>query len=646
MATIFVFLLLSAIFTAEAQLGQSNIVKPGSLLTPTTNSTWLSSSGLYAFGFYKQGSGYAVGIFVAGIPQKTVVWTANRDNPPVPTNVILNFTIDGRLVLQSPQGIVTSIANSPGGATSASMLDSGNFVLYNSDNKTIWQSFEHPTDTLLPSQHLSAGEVLYSSVSDSDQSTGLFRLIMQLDGWLAWYPIGTPYTIDYGYMSYGVAGEGNDVTLNLVDDGHLYLANGTGTIIVNLNSGNSTKGVVLYLLRIDADGILRLYSHNIGQNGSWSITWFAPDDKCAPKGLCGLNGFCVLIDQDFGCNCLPGFAFVNQSTKSLGCERNFTAESCKEASVTYTMEAVTNTVWENDNFSVLLSSTQETCKEACLGDCNCEAALFKDGECKKQRLPLRFGRRLQSDSNVALIKVGISTPTLDRIGPKESKKEVRVDILIISVSLVAFAFIVLVISGIVMYRYRVWEYGMISNNGNIVLSEDVSLRSFTYAELEKVTDGFKEELGRGSFGTVYKGELREWSEDQTKTFTDIRGTRGYVAPKWHRKMPVTVKVDVYSFGMMLLEIICCRKNVHYDLSEEEAILEEWVYHCFECGELGKLVNEEEVDKKQLERIVKVALWCILDEPSLRPSMKKVLLMLEGTVDIPIPPSPTSFLSTI
>jgi serine/threonine protein kinase len=134
--------------------------------------------------------------------------------------------------------------------------------------------------------------------------------------------------------------------------------------------------------------------------------------------------------------------------------------------------------------------------------------------------------------------------------------------------------------------------------------------------------------------------------DQTKTFTDIRGTRGYVAPKWHRKMPVTVKVDVYSFGIMLLEIICCRKNVHYDLSEEEAILEEWVYHCFECGELGKLVNEEEVDKKQLERIVKVALWCILDEPSLRPSMKKVLLMLEGTVDIPIPPSPTSFLSTI
>ncbi|XP_041003917.1 G-type lectin S-receptor-like serine/threonine-protein kinase LECRK2 [Juglans microcarpa x Juglans regia] len=101
---------------------------------------------------------------------------------------------------------------------------------------------------------------------------------------------------------------------------------------------------------------------------------------------------------------------------------------------------------------------------------------------------------------------------------------------------------------------------------------------------------------------------------------------------------MTIKVDVYSFGIMLLEIICCRRNADFDLPEEEALLEEWAYHCFECGELGKLLNNEVVDKKQQERMVMVALWCILDEPSLRPSIKKVLHMLEGTVDIPIPPT--------
>ncbi|VVA38416.1 PREDICTED: G-type lectin S-receptor [Prunus dulcis] len=128
--------------------------------------------------------------------------------------------------------------------------------------------------------------------------------------------------------------------------------------------------------------------------------------------------------------------------------------------------------------------------------------------------------------------------------------------------------------------------------------------------------------------------------------TGIRGTKGYVAPEWHRKMPITVKADVYSFGIVLLEIICCRRNVDWSLPEEEAILDELASHCFEKGELGKLAGDEEIERRQFERMIKVGLWCIQDEPSLRPAMKKVLLMLEGTVDIPTPPSPSSFFSAI
>ncbi|KAL9462330.1 hypothetical protein AB3S75_000354 [Citrus x aurantiifolia] len=134
--------------------------------------------------------------------------------------------------------------------------------------------------------------------------------------------------------------------------------------------------------------------------------------------------------------------------------------------------------------------------------------------------------------------------------------------------------------------------------------------------------------------------------DQTKTFTGIRGTRGYVAPEWHRNLPITVKADIYSFGVVLLEIICLRRCLDQNLPEDQVILKEWVYQYFEGGNLSQLVEGEEVDQRQLERIIKVALWCILDEPSLRPSMKKVLLMLEGSVEIPIPPNPTSFLSAI
>ena len=133
--------------------------------------------------------------------------------------------------------------------------------------------------------------------------------------------------------------------------------------------------------------------------------------------------------------------------------------------------------------------------------------------------------------------------------------------------------------------------------------------------------------------------------NQSKTYTGIRGTRGYVAPEWHRNMPIIVKTDVYSFGIMLFEIICCRRSVEADVPENETVLVHWVYDCFKANELEKLVQNEEVEKSKIERMVKVGLWCTQDEPSSRQSMKKVIMMLEGTVNIPDPPLLSSFVSS-
>ncbi|KAK7845998.1 g-type lectin s-receptor-like serine/threonine-protein kinase lecrk1 [Quercus suber] len=523
MTPIFLFFLLSSIFTVEAQQGQS-IVKPGSILTPTTNSSWLSPSGLYAFGFFKQGNGYAVGVFLAGIPQKTVVWTANRDNPPVSAQVTLNFTSDGRLVLQSAQDTETSVANFDP-ASSASMLDTGNFVVYNSSNQSIWESFQHPTDTLLPTQRLLADDfvVLKSSVSESNQSTGRFRAVMQQDGYVALYPVGTNLTLEYGYWSTDSSVPNGN--LNLDDQGFLYVTNSIFNLTVS-PARNSTNGTVLYRLRMEDDGFLRLYSYNPQeQNGGWSIIW-SPLNKtdvniCTPRGLCGVSAFCVPAGNDINCTCLPGFVFIDESKRTLGCERNSTTENCDEKGMNTTMEEVPDIIWENVTYSQSLLSTKQDCDDACLQDCSCEAALFNDRVCGKQKLPLRFVNfkipNIDSNATLAFIKVRTPTPSSDGNVTKK----------IIIVSLVAFAFIVLAISGIAIYR------------------------------------------------------------------------------------------------------------------SQEAILEEWSYRCFECGELGKLVNDEEVEMKKLERMVKVAFWCILHDPALRPSMKKVLLMLEGTANVPIPPNPNS-----
>ncbi|XP_042495168.1 G-type lectin S-receptor-like serine/threonine-protein kinase LECRK3 [Macadamia integrifolia] len=408
----FVFLLLSALYISAvvaAQQRSSNIGLGSSLSPSSTNSSssWLSPSGTFAFGFYPKGNGFAIGIWFAQITQHTVVWTSNRDDPPLSRNATLLLTSDGRLILQdTPQGKEKSIADDSQSASWASMLDTGNFVLYNSTGKIIWQSFDSPTDTLLPGQRLVSGKELFSSVSETDHSTGIFMLSMQSDGNLVQYPNENPQTNSKAYWASGTYGQSDNVTLNLDDDGHLYLLNNTGFTIYNLFAGKPTNRTVFYRVAIDVDGIIRVYSIIMNQkNKLWSINWESPINKCEPKGICGFNAYCTLLNQTAICNCIPGFSFKDESLHSLGCELKINNEGYRNN----TMSMLENTVWEEDLYYAILSSkTERDCKEACLADKYCEATSFQDQKCRKLSFPLRYGRRtLDRPTTPIFVKVSM-----------------------------------------------------------------------------------------------------------------------------------------------------------------------------------------------------------------------------------------------
>ncbi|KAB2080459.1 hypothetical protein ES319_A05G069200v1 [Gossypium barbadense] len=134
--------------------------------------------------------------------------------------------------------------------------------------------------------------------------------------------------------------------------------------------------------------------------------------------------------------------------------------------------------------------------------------------------------------------------------------------------------------------------------------------------------------------------------NQSHTNTAIRGTKGYVAAEWFRNLPITVKVDVYSLGVLLLELTCCRKSVDMESDmEERAILTDWAYDCYCEGALDALV-ENDIDALndigKVEKFVQVAIWCIQEDPSLRATMRAVSQMLEGvgnpfsTMPMPMP----------
>ncbi|XP_047956617.1 G-type lectin S-receptor-like serine/threonine-protein kinase LECRK3 [Salvia hispanica] len=772
--SILTILFLFLVYTpAESQRRHYNITI-GSSLTP--NSTWSSPSGVYAFGFIPQHiNNYAVGIF---LPDKTVVWTANRDtNPTVPDDVVsLLLSHEGRLVLRRRQGQDEDVINPSTAIAAASMLDNGNFVLFDSNSRIIWQSFDHPTNTLLPGQRIRPVTELFSSASETDYGRGIFRLKMQQDGNLVQYPINTPDTRPNAYFATDTDRVGSNVSLNLDSDGRLYLLNGSLPLRNISTGGLPTEGYINFM-RLDVGGIFRIYSLSLGDHLTLARSWSSTTDECEPKGFCGVNAYCTIMGSAPTCQCLPGFVSVQSGNNTAPCYRNFTVEGCpqNDGRLKSEMLRVDITEWDDTWYGSTVMSGEEECSKACLDDCNCEAAMYVGSECRKQRLPLKFGRWSLGSRNVAFVRITTNTVP-DSGGDSDHiiiiKKERHTDNLIIGVVLMSVGAFALSISLIFVHRKRK-DYMKIGKEDGASFVEGISLQVFTFEHLSEATNGFKEEVGRGASGTVFKGVMQNgrktvavkrlekefaqgekefqtelktigkmyhrnlvrllgycldgahkllvfeymsngsladilfnqekrpsWEErmeiardisrgilylhqecetqiihcdikpenilmdenwrakisdfgvakllkqDQTNTYTGIRGTKGYVAPEWYHKQAITVKADVYSFGVMLLEIICCRKCVDSSGSEDEAVLEEWVYECYATKKIGSLVRDEMVEERKVERMVKIGIWCVQYDPSLRPTMKKVLLMLEGTVEIPIPPRPTSFLSSI
>lgn len=125
--------------------------------------------------------------------------------------------------------------------------------------------------------------------------------------------------------------------------------------------------------------------------------------------------------------------------------------------------------------------------------------------------------------------------------------------------------------------------------------------------------------------------------------TKGRGTPGYAAPELWKPYPVTHKCDVYSFGMLLFEIIGRRRNFDDNQrNESRQWLPRWTWDMFANKELAimmSLFGIEERNREKAERMAKVALWCVQYSPEERPLMSTVVKMLEGSIDISPPPFP-------
>ena len=177
----FFLLLLLLPFSSNGQ-AHSNISLGSSLTAATDNLPWTSPSGEFAFGFQQVGdAGYLLAIWFNKIPERTIVWSANR-NDLVQGGSRVQLTRDGELVLnnQSEGQIWIRPQSGGSGAAYAAMLDTGNFVVASQAGANLWQSFDEPTDTLLPTQNLNSGDQLIAPyLENKNYSEGRCKFILQ-----------------------------------------------------------------------------------------------------------------------------------------------------------------------------------------------------------------------------------------------------------------------------------------------------------------------------------------------------------------------------------------------------------------------------------------------------------------------------------
>ncbi|KAG5539961.1 hypothetical protein RHGRI_020258 [Rhododendron griersonianum] len=678
-------------------LNAASNVTLGSSLSATSdnNPSWVSPSGDFAFGFRQLNNTdiFLLAIWYAQLPDQTIVWHANTTSP-VQTGSNIELTANG-LNLTDPNGLTIWTAQPANSTISYGvMLDTGNFILSGTNTAVyVWQSFNYPTDTILPTQILPLGGMLYSKLSETNYAKGRFELHF-MNGDLQLNPVAWPTETQYSsYYSSGTANPNSSLSgfqLVFSQSGDIYILLGNGGTFplwpyIFPNSSN------YYRATLDFDGVFREYAYpksSVG-NESWSVVGYIPENICADlttndlgSGACGYNSYCMANGSTTSCHCPPGFSFIDPNNDYGGCAPDFPQDCGVDNGASnpedlYDLIEVQNVNFPFGDYDSLGPYNLTQCEQACLQDCNCVVAIFNGILCWKKRLPMSNGRQ---QTAMAIFKVrkhsvANTTPLGGSSDPISNSKK---DKLVFWLSLLfgssgLFNILSLGVISLMIFKSCRRKSREAIHDSSVF---ETNLHVFTFEELKKATDGFKEELGSGSFGIVYKGVLKYGSKTQVAVkkldklsqgrdrefkaevtaigrthhknlvqllgycHEGIRGTRGYVAPEWFRNVPVTVKVDVYSFGVMLLEIICCRKSVAQEFEDEErAILTDWAYDCFTEGTLDALVENDDAamnDIETLRRWVMTAIWCVHEDPLQRPAMSTVLRMLEGYVEVPIP----------
>ena len=416
------------------------------------------------------------------------------------------------------------------GVVYAAMLDTGNFVLASQDSSHLWQSFDHPIDAMLPTQTMSMGSKLVAHYLERNYSNGRFQFALKIDGNLVLQTLA--FSIDWSnidYWSSGAIGSGFQVVFNA--SGTIYLTATNGSILTTISSNSISKQDFYQRVVMEYDGVLIHYVYpksSTNTSIAWTILFLMPPNICGitediGSRACGFNGYCELGgDGRPNCKCPTRYSLIDPNDVMKGCRQDFLPQSCYEASSAidqFDLSEMESINWPLSDFGRYKGVNEDWCRKACSGDSFCAVAVFGDGQCWKKKIPLSNGMKDTNNfASKVLIKISRDNSTFNPLGAdfnstfshsaadlkKKKHSTVRLFVSVLLTGSMFLNLLFLLATFLLVFCFKYWKSKALKT---YPFMPGMNFQSYTYEELTKTTNGFREELGRGAFAKVYKGVL-------------------------------------------------------------------------------------------------------------------------------------------
>ncbi|MED6111355.1 hypothetical protein PIB30_051606 [Stylosanthes scabra] len=488
----------------------------------------------FEMGFFSPGnnSNRYLGIWYKGIPVRTVVWVANRENPVRDNSSKFSINSEARLVILSHNETLVWAANSTTKRQVVSpivqLLNSGNLVLReekdsNSENY-LWQSFDYPCDTFLPGMKIGW-----------NLKTGLNRQLSAWKNWddpskgdLTWGVVlgTTPELVMWkGTTEYYRSGPWN---------GERFSGKTTSLFQLEFVSTNDEL-FYTYNLNKDSSLITRVvlnesaYSRQrynwIPENQTWRLYSSVPRDYCDNYNLCGAYGNC-LVNESPPCECLTGFKpKLSRQWEALdwteGCiqsEEWKCREKNRDGFQRFSGLKMPDTTksWASGNL------TLDDCRVKCWQNCSCAAYANLDIRGEGSGCQIWFGDLM--DLRVASVpgqdlyvrmhtsSTGSSNKTNSS---EESSKRGQRKKLVVAIPVSFLLVLMIVLTFIYLYwrkrKLREKIENISQERGDEARENKFELPFFEFDTIVRATNNFSSDkrLGQGGFGPVYMILLKE-----------------------------------------------------------------------------------------------------------------------------------------